>query len=302
MENSKQLDSVLKLSVVLVITCFTLQVQAACTFFDEFKNNKDGTVTDPRNGLIWKRCAEGFEWNGSACQGRQKHLDWFEAMRTAKQSRFTGKADWRIPSKSEFEAVVGKYDDCKNNDYKSGQYSASSSIAHAAVDNSHPGYFWTTSPYKESYAVWQVNFDGGFSPSSRDSDYRYLLVRLVRDSQSLGGGKAALEFNTEYEKIAQYKKEIAAKKAASEAKENADAARLAKERARDDERRAKEERERTANACSRLYIGKPVSYVLQGCAIYCSRNGVVTGIGRGVAGVKSSDDGVVREKDCAELN
>lgn len=91
-------------------------------------------------------------------------------------------------------------------------------------------------------------------------------------------------------------------------------ARQAKDRAREDERRAnlektrederqvKSERERNANACNSLYVGKPVSYKLDGCAIYCSRNGVVTGIGRGVAGVKSSDDGVVREKSCSELN
>jgi hypothetical protein len=297
---SKPIDSVLKLIFVLAIACLSWQVQAACTFFDGFKDNNDGTVTDPRNGLIWKRCAEGLEWNASTCQGSNKSMNWFEAMQTAKQNRYLGKADWRIPSKVEFEAVAGKYEDCKYNDYKSGQYSASSSIAHPVDKDNYPGRFWSSSPYVgNSSSAWLFNFHHGDSGSVTRNGYQQ--VRLVRAGQS-SGHKAVLEFETEYAKINQYKKEIAAIYAASKTEDQAEAARFAKERAREDDRRAKEERERNANACSRLYIGKPVSYVLQGCAIYCSRSGVVTGIGRGVAGVKSSDDGVVREKDCAELN
>ena len=282
---SKPLDGVWKLIFVLAIACLSWEVHAACTFFDGFKDNNDGTVTDPRNGLIWKRCAEGFEWNGSACQGSKKEVDWFGAMQAAKQSRFLGKADWRIPSKAEFEAVLGKYDRCEDNSDNSGQYAASSSIAHAVNANKWAGYYWASTPYM-GYRdrAWTVSFGNGYI-TNNERIYVDPQIRFVRAGQSLGE-KAALEFNTEYEKIGQYKK-IAAKDSIQ---------------TRDDERRASGSRERNANACSRLYIGKPVSYVLQGCAIYCSRNGVVTGIGRGVAGVKSSDDGVVREKDCAELN
>ncbi|KOR27965.1 hypothetical protein TI04_12110, partial [Achromatium sp. WMS2] len=30
----------------------------------------DGTVTDTRNGLMWKRCAEGQTWDGKTCVGK----------------------------------------------------------------------------------------------------------------------------------------------------------------------------------------------------------------------------------------
>jgi hypothetical protein len=224
---SKSIDGVWKLIFVLVIACLSWQVQAACTYFDGFKDNNDGTVTDPRNGLIWKRCAEGFEWDGKACRGSDKEMNWFNAMQTAKQSRFLGQVDWRIPSKAEFEAVLGK--DCKNNDYRSGQYAASSSIAHAVRTNGHPGYFWSFSPYvSQSLNAWSVNFfNGNVSNDSRGNDFQ---IRLVRASQSLGG-KVVLEFNTEYAKIGQYKRE-------SEQEDDKQSNRN-QAAAREDERRAK---------------------------------------------------------------
>lgn len=276
----------LKFIFVLVIACLSWQVQAACTFFDEFKDNNDGTVTDPRNGLIWKRCAEGFEWNGSACQvsagtdHRFGHpvVNLAEAMQTAKQSRFLGKTDWRLPSKAEFEAVVGKLDDCKNNDSKSGQYSASSSIVHPLNKEKYPGSFWTYSPdASNSRHYWIVNL---VASETRTEHHDYAVsFRLVRASQS-SGGKAALEFNTEYAKVVQYKKEREAKE---EKEKQAAAARQAKERAREDERRAKADRERTATACDRFYPGKAIGFK-PGGAIYQMFNTVLDAVVLGKGG------------------
>lgn len=79
----------------------------ACRYFDGFKDNGDGTVTDPRDGLIWKRCAEGQTWTGSACSGDGATVSWFDAMRMAKTSRFLNKSDWRLPTKDEFSRIVG---------------------------------------------------------------------------------------------------------------------------------------------------------------------------------------------------
>jgi sulfite exporter TauE/SafE len=89
------------------------QAATKCVFFDKFKDNNDGTVTDPRNGLMWTRCAEGFTWTGSACEGIYKKLNWEAAMEAARQSRFLGKSDWRIPSKAEFATVTGRFLDCR---------------------------------------------------------------------------------------------------------------------------------------------------------------------------------------------
>lgn len=192
---------------------FALHAQAACTFFDAFQDNKDGTVTDPRNGLIWKRCAEGFDWNGSACVGSTKEVSWFDAMKIAKQSRFQNQSDWRIPAKIEMEQVVGKNSGCSTNNYKKGEYAASSMIAHSMRGDNSPGVFWSSSPYV-GYAgyAWVLDFGYGFAyyGGPRDnSNY----VRLVRAGQSLGGN-AALEFQREYAlhvvpKLTQKEKQLA---------------------------------------------------------------------------------------------
>jgi hypothetical protein len=54
-----------KLSAIfgIVLSLFALQAQSECGSFEGFVDNKDGTVTDPRFGTIWKRCAEGATRN-----------------------------------------------------------------------------------------------------------------------------------------------------------------------------------------------------------------------------------------------
>ena len=79
-----------RLALGFLFFIFALHAQAACTFFDAFQDNKDGTVTDPRDGLIWKRCAEGSEFNGSSCSTGGSNMLWADAMKTAKSSRFFG--------------------------------------------------------------------------------------------------------------------------------------------------------------------------------------------------------------------
>lgn len=34
-----------------------------------FTDNGNGTVTDTKTGIMWKRCAEGQIWTGSTCSG-----------------------------------------------------------------------------------------------------------------------------------------------------------------------------------------------------------------------------------------
>ncbi len=202
-----------RLVLGVLMTALCCQAHATCKFFDGFKDNGDGTVTDPRNGLIWKRCVEGYFWNGKSCregmEGRETitEMNWFEAMRVARQSHFQTKSGWRIPTKAEFEAVVGRHKDCKNNEFEGGKYAASRAIAHPATEkDGHPGIFWSSTPQAgKSVNAWNVNFDNGaVNATFRDAK---LLVRLVRDSQP-SDGKAGLEFDTEYKKIPDYQWEI----------------------------------------------------------------------------------------------
>ncbi|MBK7050671.1 MAG: DUF1566 domain-containing protein [Rhodoferax sp.] len=111
----------------------------------------------------------GYFWNGKSCregmEGRETitEMNWFEAMRVARQSHFQTKSGWRIPTKAEFEAVVGRHKDCKNNEFEGGKYAASRAIAHPATEkDGHPGIFWSSTPQAgKSVNAWNVNFDNG---------------------------------------------------------------------------------------------------------------------------------------------
>jgi hypothetical protein len=76
-----------------LIASMSWQAQA-CMFFDGFRDNLDGTVTDPRNNLVWQ-CVEGTKWNGGRCIGKAASLTWIDAMHAAKKNRFLQKDDWR---------------------------------------------------------------------------------------------------------------------------------------------------------------------------------------------------------------
>ncbi len=175
-------------------------VQAECTFFTGFADNKDGTVTDTRNGLIWKRCAEGRDFRDGVCVGSSKEVSRSKndfAMQMARESRFLDKSDWRLPTKEEFAAVMGSYNDCSDN--PEGEYAASKAIAYKNEA------FWTSTPTDGGSALpaWFASFgDGliggkgmGFSSDVRGNS-RSAHVRLVRSGQVLGR-TPSLEFVSE---------------------------------------------------------------------------------------------------------
>jgi len=180
-------------AIVMASILMVSTAQAECNFFRGWVDNKDGTVRDPRNGLIWKRCAEGFEFSNGVCAGAGVQAIWDGAKLLAQQSRFLGQSDWRLPSQEEFKAVMGSRDECENNDWKNGEYAASKAIAHSGVMMSGTMVFWSSSPnvYISTYA-WFADFGDGQVSGRLDRNYRG-GVRLVRASQLLGG-EAALEF------------------------------------------------------------------------------------------------------------
>lgn len=71
-------------------------------------NHDDGTVTDSKNGLMWKQCAEGQ--SGSDCSGTALKYSWDTAMKIPKnlnlRGGFAGHSDWRVPTKDELETLV----------------------------------------------------------------------------------------------------------------------------------------------------------------------------------------------------
>lgn len=130
----------------------------------------NGTVTDTRTGLTWKRCAEGQSWNGSTCTGSASRHTWANALALAEASTFAGHGDWRLPSLKELRSLV---EECRYNP----------AINDTVFPNtlSSPN-FWSGSPYApHSGSAWYVDFYRGTANNYGRSNT--FSVRLVRGGQ-----------------------------------------------------------------------------------------------------------------------
>ncbi len=135
-----------------------------------YTNGSDGTVTDTRTGLMWKKCSEGQ--TGSTCSGTAGAYTWSAALGLAAASRFAGHADWRVPNVKELRSLV---EECRTGP----------AINDTIFPSTPSSSFWSSSPsdYTSTYA-WYVYFGNGYS-----SDYSFRShngsVRLVRGGQFL---------------------------------------------------------------------------------------------------------------------
>lgn len=68
--------------------------------------HEDGTVTDTRTHLMWKRCSEGQDWNGRFCNGRLDSLNLDQALALAEAHEFAGYSDWRVPEEAELRSLL----------------------------------------------------------------------------------------------------------------------------------------------------------------------------------------------------
>lgn len=64
----------------------------------------DGTATNSKTQLTWKRCYEGQTLSGTICAGSPKGFTWGEAVKI--KSTFAGKNDWRLPTVAELHSLV----------------------------------------------------------------------------------------------------------------------------------------------------------------------------------------------------
>lgn len=134
-----------------------------------FVDNKDGTITDKKTGLVWKRCPEGI--SGADCStGKAEKFKWQVAIDNVKALNegegFAGKKDWRIPTIEELETIL-------DNDRKD------PSINMTAFPNTpFDSFYWSSSVTEDvqnasaalfsiGKRIWSFKFDSGY-------------VRLVR--------------------------------------------------------------------------------------------------------------------------
>jgi hypothetical protein len=154
-------------------TCQTASIPAT-TPSSQFLNNGDGTVTDNRTGLTWKRCSEG-QIRLDCTGGAAVQYTWPDALARAKEVNdsggFAGHADWRVPNIKELRSLVERQ--C---------------VLPAINAQVFPGTpvnsFWSSSPYAGSgsgNSAWSVDFfDGGDAALLKSSAF---FVRLVRGGQ-----------------------------------------------------------------------------------------------------------------------
>ncbi|MCW5200383.1 DUF1566 domain-containing protein [Desulfobulbus sp. F4] len=136
-------------------------------------DNGDGTVTDSKTGLMWKKCLE--EISGGNCENGSAagSFTWQQALQqpgTVNASGgFASYTDWRLPNIRELRSLVEEQ------------------CYHPAINLNHfpntPGSdVWSGSPdaADPGYA-WYVIFDYGSSYLNRRDDTN--AVRLVRGGQ-----------------------------------------------------------------------------------------------------------------------
>jgi hypothetical protein len=131
-----------------------------------YLDHGDGSVTDIRSGLMWKRCVEGQSWNGSGCEGTASDHTWSAALALAEATEYAGHDDWRLPDLKETESLV---EECRG----------APAINSAVFPNTPNGRVWTASPGADGpLGAWLVYFDLGHTTF----DFRDVLglVRLVR--------------------------------------------------------------------------------------------------------------------------
>jgi uncharacterized repeat protein (TIGR02543 family) len=143
----------------------------------QFTANADGTVTHSASGLTWKRCSEGYDWDGTTCSdntGASNTYPWADALAQAKNAAYAGYSDWRLPNIKELESLLETA--C------SGTGPFINTTFFPATQNA--SYWSATSSSPELISALSVYFNNGYVDIGNKSGNGH--VRLVRSGQSLG--------------------------------------------------------------------------------------------------------------------
>lgn len=139
-------------------------------------DNGDGTISDLKTALMWKKCSEGETWNDNdnSCGGSASPYTWQGALQRAEavnEGIVEGQANWRVPNIKELASIVELR--CYN-----------PTINTTVFPSMLSTFFWSSSSYASGSAAWLVSFyTGSDGSTSKDDVNRYVYVRLVRSGQ-----------------------------------------------------------------------------------------------------------------------
>lgn len=166
---------------LLSLTFVALHAQAALAecdpllkpTFDQSKIviENNGTLVDLTTGLMWQRCALGYEWKNNTCitqDATPSVFTWEEALTRAAQAKsFAGFENWRLPNKNELGSLV---------DYACAQPALDVNL----FPETRSAGYWTNTPNTfTELRAWAVNFAHGDHTSSSRTDL--MAARLVRE-------------------------------------------------------------------------------------------------------------------------
>jgi len=161
------------LAIVPGVSAQTCQISSivASTPDSQLTDNNDGTISDTKTGLMWKKCVEGVMDN--LCNiGDATSFTWQSALQQPGVVNSTGFAtyhDWRLPNMKELASIIEEqcYDPAIN--------------LHR-FPNTPSMVVWSGSPHVTYVsAAWYVDFNYGYLDFiSRSFTFQ---VRLVRDDQ-----------------------------------------------------------------------------------------------------------------------
>lgn len=116
-----------------------------------FIDNKNGTITDTKTGLIWLKNANTIN----------QKMNWVEANSRVKSIRIAGRS-WRIPSKNEFDSLIKDWSQTADTSY---EY-----LKNFGFDNIQ-SWYWTSTEKNEEDAFFILMRDGTIQFSGKTGEY-----------------------------------------------------------------------------------------------------------------------------------
>lgn len=183
----KRLCKRLALSLFVSISASTAIAQ--CVYFDGFVENGDGTVTDPRDGLRWQKCAVGQKWVTNGCEDNAVEMNWADALLKTDKPSIGQETVWRLPAAAELASVMAEFPKCIR---ERPLRSVSSKLAYAVVPNGNLGEFWSLE--RNGSGAKTFDFNTGMSSGGKGVA-SMSRVRLVAG----GSSNARAEFAKVYD-------------------------------------------------------------------------------------------------------